>query len=96
MFIEDLKRHWDNFLNMLELFQVRLVGGRAIPSVVTTTSVVAGLMCLELYKIVLEKPIDCFKHSYLNLAVPMISNAEPIKAVVNTVCFQVLFCFYFC
>lgn len=68
-----------------DLLQARLVGGRAIPSVVTATSVIGGLMCLELYKLVLQKPLDCFKHSYINLAVPLIATAEPIKAIVNKV-----------
>lgn len=68
-----------------DLLQARLVGGRAIPSVVTATSVVGGLMCLELYKLVLQKPLECFKHSYVNLAVPFIASASPIRAIVNRV-----------
>ncbi|KAI5067456.1 hypothetical protein GOP47_0017984 [Adiantum capillus-veneris] len=68
-----------------DLLQARLVGGRAIPSVVTATSVIGGMMCLELYKLVLQKPLECFKHSYVNLAVPFIATAEPIRAIVNRV-----------
>lgn len=65
--------------------QARLVGGRAVPSIVTATAVIGGLMCLELYKIQLEKPLSCYKHSYFNLGVPFFSTADPIKAIVNTV-----------
>lgn len=65
--------------------QARLVGGRAVPSIVTATAVVGGLMCLELYKVLLEKPLNCYKHSYFNLAAPFFSAAQPIKAIVNKV-----------
>lgn len=65
--------------------QARLVGGKAIPSIVTADAVVGGLMCLEVYKILQEKPLEDYRHSYFNLSLPMFVSAHPIKAVENTV-----------
>lgn len=65
--------------------QARLVGGKAIPSIVTADAVVGGLMCLEVYKILQEKPLEDCRHSYFNLSLPMFVSAHPIKAVENTV-----------
>lgn len=56
-----------------------------VPSIVTSTAVVGGLMCLELYKLILGKPFTQHKHAYFNLAVPLLVFAEPIKAFEHTV-----------
>lgn len=65
--------------------QARLVGGRVIPAIVTTTAVVGGLMCLELYKLIQGKPRFDYKHAYFNLAVPLFAFAQPIQALEHTV-----------
>lgn len=56
-----------------------------IPSIVTSTAVVGGLMCLELYKLIQNKPFTHHKHAYFNLAVPVFAFAQPIKAFEHTV-----------
>ncbi|GLJ26570.1 hypothetical protein SUGI_0515000 [Cryptomeria japonica] len=65
--------------------QARLIGGRTIPSIITTASVVGGLMCLEVFKILQEKPLEEYRHSYFNLSLPLFISAQPIKAVENKV-----------
>ncbi|KAG6558134.1 hypothetical protein Mapa_000315 [Marchantia paleacea] len=65
--------------------QARFVGGKIIPAIITSTAMVGGLMCLELYKILLQKPLTDYKHAYFNLAVPLFTFAQPIRAVQNTV-----------
>ncbi|KAG0581190.1 hypothetical protein KC19_4G230900 [Ceratodon purpureus] len=65
--------------------QARLLGGRVVPSIVTSTAVVGGLMCLELYKLIQGKPFTQHKHAYFNLAVPLFAFAQPIKAFEHTV-----------
>ncbi|KAL2631033.1 hypothetical protein R1flu_015719 [Riccia fluitans] len=65
--------------------QARFVGGKIIPGIITSTAVVGGLMCLELYKILQQKPLADHKHAYFNLAVPLFAFAEPVRAVQNTV-----------
>lgn len=56
-----------------------------LPSIATSTAVVGGLMCLELYKLVQGKPFTLHKHAYFNLAVPLFAFAQPIKALQHTV-----------
>lgn len=63
----------------------RLIAGRILPSVITSASVVAGLMCLELYKLVQNKPLGAYRHSYLNLALPLMTSAQPLAAVKTEV-----------
>ncbi|KAL3688917.1 hypothetical protein R1sor_015226 [Riccia sorocarpa] len=65
--------------------QARYVGGKIIPAIITSTAVVGGLMCLELYKILQQKPLADYKHAYFNLALPLFTFAEPVRAVQNTV-----------
>eukprot|EP01018_Ginkgo_biloba_P026634 Gb_11430 [translate_table: standard] len=70
---------------LADKLQARLIGGKAIPSIVNAAAVVGGLMCLEVYKILQEKPLEDYRHSYFNLALPMFTSARPIKAVENKV-----------
>ncbi|XP_060258881.1 ubiquitin-like modifier-activating enzyme 7 isoform X4 [Ovis aries] len=49
--------------------ETKRIVGRIIPAVVTTTAAVAGLVGLELYKVVGgPRPRHAFRHSYLHLA----------------------------
>lgn len=56
-----------------------------IPAVITSTAVVAGLMCLELYKLLQQKPLGAHKHGYFNLSLPLFAFAQPLKAAETTV-----------
>lgn len=56
----------------------------------TTTATVAGLVVLELYKIIdvngkrPSVPLDRFKNAFINLALPFFAFSEPISAPVKT------------
>ncbi|XP_053492231.1 ubiquitin-like modifier-activating enzyme 1 [Ictalurus furcatus] len=58
----------------------KLIAGRIIPAIATTTAATSGLMCLELYKLVQgHQHISSFRNSYINLASSYYLMLQPCK-----------------
>uniref|UniRef100_A0A8C0J1P7 Uncharacterized protein n=1 Tax=Chelonoidis abingdonii TaxID=106734 RepID=A0A8C0J1P7_CHEAB len=55
------------------------VAGRIVPAIATTTAAVAGLACLELYKLVWgHQNLSSYCNSFLQLAEPLLGSPEPL------------------
>uniref|UniRef100_A0A2K6V6Z4 Ubiquitin-like modifier-activating enzyme 7 n=1 Tax=Saimiri boliviensis boliviensis TaxID=39432 RepID=A0A2K6V6Z4_SAIBB len=65
--------------------QSKLIVGQIIPAIATTTAAVAGLVILELYKVVGgPRPRSAFRHSYLHLAENYLIRYMPFAPAIQT------------
>ncbi|XP_030888227.1 ubiquitin-like modifier-activating enzyme 7 isoform X3 [Leptonychotes weddellii] len=71
-------------LEPLKFEKSKRIVGQIIPAIATTTAAVAGLVGLELYKLVGgPRPLSAFRHSYLHLAENRFSSWVPCAPAIQ-------------
>lgn len=71
-------RAWNYRLKLANKHQVKMIAGKIIPALATTTASVCGLVVLELLKIVQNKPVEAFKDSSNSLGINGYFFSEPL------------------
>ena len=68
-------------------FETKGIAGKIIPALATTTSIISGLVAIELYKIINynEYKLDMFKNTFLGLGICYMGSSEPVDCPVKKV-----------
>lgn len=57
--------------------KTKKIAGKIVPAIATTTAAVAGLVTIELVKVVMKSPTEDFKNCFMNLGLPYLIFSEP-------------------
>jgi ubiquitin-activating enzyme E1 len=64
-------------------FKIKLIAGKIIPAIATTTAMVVGAVGIEIIKFLLGKKVSAYKNVTINLALPLWVFNDPLEAIVN-------------
>jgi len=73
-------RAWNYHIQQASRHKCKMIAGRIIPAVATTTAMITGLVSLEMYKLILGNiPVDKFCCANINLGYNDLTLFEPAK-----------------
>ncbi|CAK9078127.1 Ubiquitin-activating enzyme E1 2 (AtUBA2) [Durusdinium trenchii] len=67
---------------LVDKFKAKMIVGRIIPAIATTTAMTTGVVALELYKIIHGHPLEQYRSSNINLAINSYATFEPTPCKV--------------
>jgi ubiquitin-activating enzyme E1 len=67
-------------IKIVDFYTTKGIAGKIIPAVSTTTSIVAGLITIEMIKYLCDNQISNYKSTFINLAQNTFVSAEPLEA----------------
>lgn len=65
-------------------FKVKLIAGKIIPAIATTTAMVVGAVGIEIIKFIQKKPAEVYKNVTINLALPLWVFNDPLPPIEIT------------
>jgi ubiquitin-activating enzyme E1 len=60
-----------------DLHAARGIAGKITPAIATTTALVTGFICMEMYKLLQDKPVTAYANTFSSLAVNLYTSMEP-------------------
>lgn len=60
-------------------FETKGIAGKIIPALATTTSIVSGLVTIELFKIISNQKLEYFKNTFISQGISYIGSSEPME-----------------
>eukprot|EP00916_Digyalum_oweni_P011465 GHVL01019084.1.p1 GENE.GHVL01019084.1~~GHVL01019084.1.p1 ORF type:complete len:1023 (+),score=202.75 GHVL01019084.1:893-3961(+) len=62
--------------------KVKMIAGKIVPALATTTAMVTGLVCLEMYKVLQNlTDIECYRNAFIHLSMPLWIFSEPLPPI---------------
>jgi len=68
-------------INEIDKFRIKIIAGKIIPALSTTTTMIVGVVGVEILKLIQKKDFDFHRNSFMNLALPLWVFAEPQPAI---------------
>jgi ubiquitin-activating enzyme E1 len=61
--------------------EIKRIAGKIIPAIATTTAMICGFICMEMYKMhsIVPKKVDDFRNGFVSLAANLYSIADPMR-----------------